>query len=115
MNFRIFTHNVRSPSNKKIIYKIISLFQILISLLKSLLIIIYQKPNLAIGFGQLEFAQERYNLIGRAGHWWEEKNSSFCLECNECVPKCPHNLDIPNLLKETHDLLIEKPKRRLWS
>ena len=27
LNFRIFTHNVRSPSNKKIIYKIISLFQ----------------------------------------------------------------------------------------
>ena len=51
LNFRIFTHNVRSPSNKKIIYKIISLFQILISLLKSLLIIIFQKPNLAIGFG----------------------------------------------------------------
>ena len=51
LNFRIFTHNVRSPSNKKIIYKIISLFQILISLLKSLLIILFQKPNLAIGFG----------------------------------------------------------------
>ena len=51
LNFRIFTHNVRSPSNKKIIYKIISLFQILISLLKSLLIVMFQKPNLAIGFG----------------------------------------------------------------
>ena len=51
LNFKIFTHNVKSPSNKKIIYKIISLFQILISLLKSLLIIIFQKPNLAIGFG----------------------------------------------------------------
>ena len=70
--------------------------------------------NLAIGFGQLEFAKERYNLIGRAGHWWEEKNSSFCLECNKCVPKCPNNLEIPYLLKETHDLLIEKPKKRLW-
>ena len=51
LNFRIFTHNVKSPSNKKIIYKIISLFQILISLLKSLLIVMFQKPNLAIGFG----------------------------------------------------------------
>ena len=71
--------------------------------------------NLAIGFDQVEFAKERYNLIGRAGHWWEEKNSSFCLECNKCVPKCPNNLEIPNLLKETHDLLIEKPKKRLWN
>ena len=50
-NFKIFTHHVTSPSNTKIIYKIFSFFQILISLLKSFLIIIFQKPNLAIGFG----------------------------------------------------------------
>ena len=48
------------------------------------------------------------------GHWWEEKNSSFCQECNECVPKCPSQLDIPNLLKQTHNLLIETPTKRLW-
>ena len=71
--------------------------------------------NISIGYGQLEFAKERYNLIGRAGHWWEEKNASFCLECNECVPKCPSKLNIPELLKQTHKLLIEKPKKRLWS
>ena len=70
--------------------------------------------NMAIGYGQLEFARERYNLIGKAGHWWEEKNASFCLECNECLPKCPSKLNIPDLLKETHNLLIEHPKRRLW-
>ena len=34
--------------------------------------------NISIGYGQLEFSKERYNLIGKAGHWWEEKNSSFC-------------------------------------
>ena len=50
----------------------------------------------------------------RDSHWWEEKNSSFCQECNECVPKCPSKLDIPNLLKETHKLLIENPTKRLW-
>ena len=71
--------------------------------------------NISIGYGQLEFAKERYNLIGRAGHWWEEKNASFCLECNECVPKCPSKLNIPDLLKQTHNLLVEKPKKRLWS
>ena len=70
--------------------------------------------NISIGYGQLEFSKERYNLIGKAGHWWEEKNSSFCQECNECVPKCPSKLDIPNLLKETHNLLIENPTKRLW-
>ena len=71
--------------------------------------------NISIGYGQLEFAKERYNLIGRAGHWWEEKDASFCLECNECVPKCPSKLNIPDLLKETHNLLIDKPKKRLWN
>ncbi len=70
--------------------------------------------NISIGYGQLEFAKERYNLIGRAGHWWEEKNASFCLGCNECIPKCPSKLNIPELLKQTHKLLIEKPKKRLW-
>ena len=70
--------------------------------------------NIYIGNGQLEFAKERYNLIGRAGHWWEEKNASFCLECNKCIPKCPSKLNIPDLLKETHNLLIDKPKKRLW-
>ena len=70
--------------------------------------------NISIGYGQLEFAKERYNLIGRAGHWWEEKDASFCLDCNECIPKCPSKLNIPALLKETHNLLIEKPKKRLW-
>ncbi len=71
--------------------------------------------NISLGYGQLEFAKERYNLIGRAGHWWEEKDASFCLECNECVPKCPSKLNIPDLLKETHNLLVDKPKKRLWS
>lgn len=70
--------------------------------------------NISIGYGQLEFAKERYNLIGRAGHWWEEKDASFCLDCNECIPKCPSKLNIPALLKETHNLLSEKPKKRLW-
>ena len=51
LNFKIFTHKVTSPSNKKITNKIISLFQIFISLIKSLLIILYQKPEIVIGFG----------------------------------------------------------------
>ncbi len=70
--------------------------------------------NMYIGNGQEEFAKERYNLIGRAGHWWEKKDANNCMSCNFCIPKCPHNLDIPSLLKETHHLLIDKPKRRLW-
>ena len=70
--------------------------------------------NIYIGNGQTEYAKERYNLIGRAGHWWETKNANNCLGCNYCIPKCPNNLNIPFLLKETHDLLLDKPRKRLW-
>jgi len=28
--------------------------------------------NISVGYGQIEFSKERYNLIGKAGHWWEE-------------------------------------------
>ena len=51
LNFKIFTHKVSSPSNKNIFFIIISLLQISISLIKSLLIILFQKPDVVIGFG----------------------------------------------------------------
>ena len=51
LNLKIFTHKVTSPSNKSIIYILISLFQICLSLLKSIFIIKIQKPNLVMGFG----------------------------------------------------------------
>ncbi len=51
LNFKIFVHKVSSPSNKNIIQKIISLLQISISLIKSLLIILFKKPDVVIGFG----------------------------------------------------------------
>ena len=71
--------------------------------------------NLAIGHGLSEFAQERYNLIGRAGHWWEEHDASACERCGECLPRCPHHLPIPALLADTHQRLKASPRRRLWS
>ena len=60
------------------------------------------------------FAEERYNLIGRAGHWWEQVNGSACNNCGDCVPRCPNKLPIPALLIDTHQRLSGKPRRRLW-
>ena len=51
INFKIFTHKLSSPSNKFIIKKLKSLFQIFISILKSILLIIHYKPDAIIGFG----------------------------------------------------------------
>ncbi len=70
--------------------------------------------NLDIGHSLSTFAKERYNLIGKAGHWWEQVNASACENCNDCIPRCPYNLNIPYLLKDTHKRLAAAPQRRLW-
>ncbi len=70
--------------------------------------------NLAIGHDMNTFAKERYNLIGRAGHWWEEVKADSCEKCRDCVPRCPNKIPIPDLLEETHKLLAEAPRRKLW-
>jgi predicted aldo/keto reductase-like oxidoreductase len=70
--------------------------------------------NLALGHGMEAFSSERYNLIGRAGHWWETLNASACRSCGACLPRCPHGLEIPSLLADTHRRLAAAPRRRLW-
>jgi predicted aldo/keto reductase-like oxidoreductase len=34
-----------------------------------------------------------------------EMNGSDCTECGACLPECPYNLPIPEMLKEAHELL----------
>tara|TARA_Y100001968_G_scaffold292816_1_gene298306 strand:+ start:8895 stop:9968 length:1074 start_codon:yes stop_codon:yes gene_type:complete len=70
--------------------------------------------NLNIGHDLITFTKERYNLINKAGHWWETVNASSCKGCGECIPRCPNNLQIPNLLEDAHIRMADKPSRRLW-
>jgi hypothetical protein len=70
--------------------------------------------QLAIAHGMEAFARERYNLIGQAGHWWEQVNGQACERCGACLPRCPMHLPIPDLLEDGHHRLAAAPRRRLW-
>ena len=70
--------------------------------------------QMTLGHGMGAFATERYNLIGRAGAWWEAVDAQACQRCGDCLPRCPHALPIPDLLADTHRRLSAAPRRRLW-
>ncbi|SAY40023.1 aldo/keto reductase [Candidatus Synechococcus spongiarum] len=70
--------------------------------------------NLRLGHGMGAFCEERYGLIGQAGHWLPLVRGDACTRCGDCLPRCPRNLEIPTLLQHTHGLLQGPPRRRLW-
>jgi len=51
INHKIFVHKVSSPSNKLFILKLRSIYQLLISLLKTIFLILLNKPQVIVGFG----------------------------------------------------------------
>ena len=51
INHKIFVHKVSSPSSKILIIKLKSLYQLLISLFKTIFLIISNKPEIIVGFG----------------------------------------------------------------
>lgn len=82
--------------------------------------------NLAIAYDMKEFGRFRYNLLahrdpetgeraGGGGHWFPGTQGDFCTDCGDCLPRCPLNLPIPTLLRETHELLMGEAGKRLWS
>jgi uncharacterized protein len=70
--------------------------------------------NLAVAYDMKDYGQYRYGMFENAGHWFDGMKGNRCTECGECLPKCPENLDIPALLKDTHKRLNGKGGRRLW-
>ena len=50
-------------------------------------------------------------LVSKANQLDLEKpngNATFCKECNECIEKCPQEIQIPTELKKVHAILKEK-------
>ena len=70
--------------------------------------------NLAIAYNMTEFGQYRYQMFENAGHWFSGKKGNRCTECGDCLPRCPEQLEIPKLLKDSHQRLNGSPRRRLW-
>ncbi|MFN9175391.1 MAG: aldo/keto reductase [Synechocystis sp.] len=70
--------------------------------------------NLAIAYDMTRFGQYRYRMLENAGHWFPGKRGDRCTDCGDCLPKCPHHLAIPDLLRDTHQRLQGRGRRRLW-
>ena len=70
--------------------------------------------NMAIAFDMTEFAQYRYRMFENAGHWFPGTKANKCNDCGDCLPRCPENLDIPKLLRDSHQRLYSQEGKRLW-
>jgi uncharacterized protein len=70
--------------------------------------------NLAVAYEMTDFSQYRYQMFENAGHWFAGVKGNRCTSCGDCLPRCPHQLDIPVLLNDAHQRLNGQPRRRLW-
>ncbi|MGK7921404.1 MAG: aldo/keto reductase [Trichodesmium sp.] len=70
--------------------------------------------NLSVAYDMTEFGKYRYGMLENAGHWFPGNKGNRCTECGECLPRCPEELNIPSLLKDTHQKLKGISGRRLW-
>ena len=70
--------------------------------------------NLTIAYDLEDYGQYRYGMLENAGHWFPGRKGNKCTDCGDCLPRCPENLPIPTLLRDTHQRLKGKQRRRLW-
>jgi uncharacterized protein len=70
--------------------------------------------NLAVAYEMTDYGQYRYQMFENAGHWFPGTKANRCNECGDCLPRCPQELNIPQLLADAHEQLHTRQGRRLW-
>ncbi|MGD9397473.1 MAG: aldo/keto reductase [Candidatus Thorarchaeota archaeon] len=55
-------------------------------------------------YGDRESAERYYSMIGKVP-WAPGKDATACVECGECLEKCPQNIEIIEQLKKAHEIL----------
>ncbi len=60
---------------------------------------IFTLYNEAVAYGTLKDCRMRYT------GYRDQQHADWCIECGECVEKCPQHIEIPEWLKKAHTLL----------
>lgn len=61
--------------------------------------------NISRAFDMLGYTKERYSRVGAGGAWVLGVKGDQCTKCGDCLPRCPVNLPIPELLWDGHVLM----------
>jgi predicted aldo/keto reductase-like oxidoreductase len=63
----------------------------------------------------VDWAKMRYNLLGQGDHWFPGENAgkATTLNLRSVLAKSPFAGRIPEILRESHELLLDAPKQRL--
>nr|CRH07089.1 putative Oxidoreductase, aldo/keto reductase family [Candidatus Magnetococcus massalia] len=61
--------------------------------------------HLAQAHDMTPFGQYRYSYMDPKDHWVPGAKGNLCTDCNDCLPRCPQQLPIPQLMRRVHDRL----------